>query len=92
MLAASTEIAGSAGYVALERVTGTPQVALTDYQLRWSMAGHIRGVATFYLEPSRLAEVELALPPGMEPLHFKVAGLPAVGRLVAEIQQCLMMQ
>lgn len=67
----------------VERLTGTPQVALTDYQLRWSRDGQAHGVATFYLEPSRLAEVELALPPELEPLHFKVAGLPAVGRLVA---------
>lgn len=66
----------------VERVTGTPQVHLADYQIRWTADYRLRGVATFYLEPSRLTEIEFAMPPSTKPIHFKVAGLPVAGRMV----------
>lgn len=67
----------------VERATGTPQLALADYQLRWSAEDRrVTGVATFFLEPARMPTVDVRLPDGASPLHFRVAGMPARGRLV----------
>jgi hypothetical protein len=68
----------------VERASGTSQVHLADYQLRWSSDLTFRGQATYYLEPSHLAEVELEIPGTLQPFHFRVAGLPVAARPVAE--------
>lgn len=64
----------------VERLAGTPSVHLADYQLRWSEDLKTHGVATFYVEPSRLSEIEIAMPAGIRPWYFHVAGLPAAAR------------
>ncbi|MFV1964082.1 MAG: hypothetical protein ACC628_01570 [Pirellulaceae bacterium] len=60
----------------VDRVTGAPQVHLADILLSWRLDGTCYGVTTFDLEPARLSEVELAIPPDFELVQVTVAGLP----------------
>jgi hypothetical protein len=60
----------------VERITGAPQIHLADISLSWQRDGTYRGVAAYDLEPARVTELEILLPPQLELVQCFAAGLP----------------
>jgi hypothetical protein len=63
-----------------ERIAGAPRVHLADISVVWSADLSYRAVATFDLEPARLAELECIMPPQSALLQVFAAELPVTAQ------------
>jgi hypothetical protein len=75
---ATYEVVGNAYQATLsrDRPQQAARVRLADVRIAWQTDRSCVGVATFDLEPGRLSECRLRLPPDYRLLHVSVAGVP----------------
>jgi hypothetical protein len=62
----------------VDHSTETPQVHLADFHVTWQADGSYFGVAVFDLEPARLSDFEVVLPPRSRLIRSFVAELPMI--------------
>ena len=68
----------------VDRVTEAPQVHLADIEVAWHPGQPYTAVATFDLEPARLVELELTMPPQTTLVQAFVAELPTAAESLGE--------